>query len=36
LKYIHYPGSGGKEKYKEVYQLVREVIDENGGECNCK
>ncbi|XP_023327640.1 histone-lysine N-methyltransferase SMYD3 [Eurytemora carolleeae] len=26
--------SGGKEKYKEVYQLVREVIDENGGECN--
>ena len=23
------------EKYQETYELVRTVIDENGGECRC-
>ena len=23
------------EKYQEIYELVRTVIDENGGECRC-
>ena len=33
---ISYLGTEGKEKFLAVYEIVRAVLDENGGECNCK
>ena len=29
-------GPEGKDKFVAVYEIVRAVLDENGGECNCK
>ena len=25
-----------KEKYEEVYEMVRTIVDENGGDCPCE
>ena len=33
---LFYLGTEGKDKYVAVYEIVRAVLDENGGECNCK